>query len=144
MQKSVNYVVVANAQEAKIFEKIGNKVFELNLILELAAELDSNHEKRTTSFNSIGNVGHGIEPHTDRRDVEKQKFAKKISESLEKIINQNQHEGVILIASHKMMNFLENSFSKHLQNKIAHKLSKDIAEFKNHEIKEYLEKNLAA
>lgn len=141
MKKPISLVVIADSQEAKIFEKIGDKEFDLNLISELKADLDSNHEKPGRTFNSTGSLRHGIEPHTDRRQVEKHKFAEKISETLFELEKAKHVDGLILLASHKVLEEIRKTLDHQLQTKITHKLAKDLIEYTPNELKEYL-KNL--
>lgn len=142
MKKPVSCVIVANAHEARIFEKVGAKIFELNLLQTLEADLDTNHETPDTSVNSSANVRHGVAPHTDRRDVEKQKFAREIAKSVEQLAATHHFEELLLVASHKMVSEIENALSNALAKKINTRLTKDLLEFKNHEVKEYLTKSL--
>ena len=142
MKITTSLVVIADSQEARIFEKIGNKKFELNFIHKIEAELDSNHEKPGRTFNNTGSVRHAIEPHTDRREVEKHHFAEKISKSLFEMEKSKQFEGLVLVVPHKMLEEMDKTLTDHLREKITHKLTKNLMEFSNAEIKEYLEKNL--
>ena len=142
MNKSISLLVIADSQEAKIFEKIGDKNFDLHFISKIEAELDSNHEKPGRTFNSTGSIRHAIEPHTDRRQVEKHKFAEKISHALVELEKEKHFEGFILLASNKMLEELDHTLSEQLKHKITHKLAKDLIEFSTADLKEYLEKHL--
>ena len=144
-------VVVADSKKARIFEKIGhkknNKKFDLNIICEIDAELDSQHEKPGRTFNSIGSLSmgslrHAIEPHTDRRQVEKHKFAEKISNNLAELEKDISFDSLILIASHKVLEEIEKTLTDQLGQKTTHKLAKNLVAFADNEIKEYLENNL--
>lgn len=142
MNKLTSLVVVANSHKAKIFEKIGHKTFDLNLIYEIEADLDSDHEKPGRSFNSTGSLRHAIEPHTDRRLVEKHKFAEKISHNLQELEKTKSIDGLILIASHKILEEIEKTLGNHLKQKITQQFAKNLLEFTNAEIKNYLSENL--
>lgn len=142
MNKPTSLVVVADSHEAKIFEKIGHKIFDFNLICKIEADLDSNHEKPGRSFNSTGSLRHAIEPHTDRRLVEKHKFAEKISHTLQELEKTKSVDGLILIASHKVLEEIEKTLGNHLQHKVTHQVAKNLLEFTDAEIKSYLSENL--
>lgn len=142
MNKSISLLVIADSHEAKIFEKIGDKNFDLHLVSKLEAELDSDHEKPGRTFNSSGSVRHAIEPHTDRRQVEKHKFAEKISHTLIELEKVNRFDGLIILASHKMLAELDHVLSDQLKHKITHRLAKDLIDFTTTDLKEYLEKHL--
>ena len=142
MNKSISLLVIADSHEAKFFEKIGNKNFDLHLISKIEAELDTNHEKLDSTFNSTGFIRHSVEPHTDRRQVEKHRFAEKISHALIELEKGRKFEGLILLASHKMLAELDHVLADQLKRKITHRLAKDLIDFTTANLKEYLEKHL--
>lgn len=138
MKKPTSLVLIADGQMAKIFEKIGSQKFDLNLLSEMESELDTNHEKPGRTQNSSGTLRHGFAPHTDRRDVERHKFAEKISAALDELEREKKFDGVILIASHKILSEVEKTLSSGLKQKITHKLAKDLVEYKKDELEKYL------
>lgn len=142
MKKEISFIVVASSQEARIFEKIGNKN-ELKLIGEVTAELDSNHEKPGRTFGSMNSLRHGIEPRTDRREVERHKFAKKIFETLLELEKEKPSDKLILVASHKMLQEIEQTLNAQLTQKVTQKLAKDLDKFTDAEVTEYFKSNLA-
>ncbi len=142
-KKPTSLVVTADSHNARIFERIGSgKKFDFHLLYEVEAELDSNHEKPGRSFTSYSTFRHAVEPHTDRRQVEKHKFAEEISQILLQLENEKHCDGLILVASHKVLEELEKTLSDKLKKKITHRLAKNLLEFKDQEIEEYLEENL--
>lgn len=132
-------VAISSSHEARIFEKIGH---ELSLISRLDAELDTNHEKPGRTFNSVGVLRHSIEPHTDRREVEQQKFARKIADNLAQAEKEKPYDGLIILASHQILNELEEALSNQLRKKITHKSAKDLVKFTDFEVQEYLARNI--
>lgn len=142
MKKLISLVVIADSQAAKIFEKIGDKNFDLHLICKIEAELDSNHEKPGRSFNSASSLRHAVEPHTDRRQVEKHKFAEKISHILEEKEKEKSYDGLIILASHKLLEEIEKTLNDQLKQKITHKLAKNLIELTDKELEEYLEEKV--
>lgn len=142
--KPTSLLIIANAHEALIFEKSGPKNnFDLKLVSELEAELDSNHEKPTRTFNSTGKIRHGVEPRTDRRKVERHKFAEEISKTSFDLETAKPYDHLILMGSHKMLQEIEDCLRPQLKAKISHKLAKDPLEFNSNELKEYVAKNCA-
>ena len=141
MNNKTSLVVIADSHNAKFFEKIGDQNFDLKFVCALEAELDFDHEKAGRTFNSTGSIRHGIEPHTDRRQVEKHDFAEKISDKLLEIEKEKPVDGLILMASHKVLEEIEKTLNDQLKKKVTHKLAKNLIEFSNDELKEYLEKN---
>jgi hypothetical protein len=53
-------------------------------------------------------------------------------------VNHDNWDELILIAPHKMMNFLFESLDKKTQLKVSHKVYKNITEFHPHDLREYL------
>ena len=143
MKKNI-LIIVANSHKAIIFKKEfqsnldNHKIATLILIKELRAELDELHEKPGRTFNSTGKIRHGVEPHTDRRDIEKQNFANKIIENIQK----ESCDEIIIFAADKMLNILTNGFTKEISNKIKNKINKNILDFKMTEMREYILRNL--
>ena len=141
-KKLIYLLVVADSHKAKIFEKTGKKKCNLNLVCELEADLDSNHEKLGRSFNRIGPLRHAIEPNTDRRQVEKHKFAEKIMHTLEELEKEKRYDGLVLLASYKILEQIGKTINHQLKQKISHKLAKNLSNLTDGELKEYLDKNL--
>lgn len=134
-----NWIVLANAHHAKIFAKTGKKnspVF--TFVSHLEAELDTMHEKPGRTKDRVGSNHHAIEPHTDRRDVENQKFARQIYDFVKNGEKQNQFKGLILVASPRMLDCINQTLDDELQKKVQEKLMKNIVDFSENEIKEYL------
>lgn len=140
-KKEITFLVIASSQQARIFEKIGDKN-HLNLISEVTAELDSNHEKPGRTFGSMNSLRHGIEPRTDRREVERHKFAKQIFETLLELEKEKTADKLILVASHKMLPEIEQALNAPLTQKVSQKLAKDLDKFTDAEVTEYLKNNL--
>ena len=139
MKTLTSLIVVASAHQVEIFERVGTAdKFNLNLVSKFDAELDSNHEKPDRTFNSVGVLRHGVEPHTDRRDVEIHKFVEKIAINLLELDKTKKYDDLILIASHQIISELEKNLHHHLKEKISHKLAKDLVKFDASELKKYL------
>ncbi len=129
-------IVIANSHQAKIFSRINET--KLHPLVELEAELDSNHEKPGVSFSRVGTLRHSIEPHTDRRKVERHQFAEKIAEALEEFDKTKSYNGLILLASHQVLSEIEKSLSHNLQQKLVKKMAKDLLEIEDKELEKYL------
>ena len=110
------WIAVVGGHKSYLFEK--TKKAEISLIQEIHADLDEQHEKPGRTFNSTGNTRHAIEPHTDRREVERQDFSKRILENLSEGLKQNKFEKLILIAEPKMLGILNQHLDKNLASKI--------------------------
>lgn len=133
---NVTWISVAGAHKSYLFEKKAGS--EISLIEEIHANLDEEHEKPGRTFNSLGSTRHAIEPHTDRREVERQDFSKKILENLSEGSKQNKFTKLILIAEPKMLGILKEHLDKNLATKLQHSFPKNLAEMEIHEIKEHV------
>lgn len=139
INEAESWIIVANAQRAKFFAKNGKHLKStLDFIEEIETDLDSNHEKPGRTFNSTGSLRHAIEPHTDRREIEKEHFARKIYEYIKNAERENRFQGLILLASPKMLEMIQKVFDKELQKKVQHSITKNITDLSGVEVREYL------
>ncbi len=139
MKKSHSLLIIADSHSAKIFNKIGDKTFDLELISTLVADLDEVHKQPQRVQDSMGSSRHAIEPRTDRREVERHGFAQKISDNLFELHKTNNDaDGLIIIASHKLLQEIEDVLPNNLKSKITFKLAKDLMQFSDIELKEHL------
>jgi len=129
---SLTWIAVVGGRKAYIFE-LGSKK-NLSLVKEIIADLDEVHEKPGRTHDSMGSGRHAIEPHTDRREVEKKDFAAKILENLSQDSKQNQFERLILISDPKMLGLINNNLDKNLIAKVQKSFSKNLAEMEISEI----------
>jgi len=133
---TVRWIAVIGSHKAYFFEKTNKP--KLSLIQEIIADLDEEHNKPGRTFDSMGSARHGIEPHTDRREVERQDFSAKILEILCEGSRQNKFEKFILIADPKMLGIINHHLDKHLAAKLEKSFPKNFAEMEFNEIKEHV------
>ncbi len=137
MKKNIIWIAVIDSHNAKIFQTSKEEKEVPNLIREIAIKTEPNPEQGR-SFDSLGNGRHAMEPHSNFKDVERQHFASEIEKFFHESLNQNKFQNLILISPHKMLSALEEKLSKQVQQKITHRLHKNISEFSPTEIKTYL------
>jgi protein required for attachment to host cells len=136
--KNITYIVVADTHSARIFSKV-NKQNSLELVHHLAADLDSKeHKKPSTTYSDGGSLKHAVDPHTDPKEVEQQHFAHEVIAFVDGALKQNAFEGLILIASPKMLGVLSNDLSDQLSKRVVNKIDKNLTEMKISELEEYL------
>jgi protein required for attachment to host cells len=132
---SVTWIVVAGAHKSYLFER--TKKFEISLIDEIHADLDEQHEKPGRVFDSnAGGARHAIEPHTDRREVERQNFSRKIISYLERGSKKDKFKRFILFAEPKMLGILNRHLDGNLASKMSKSFPKNFAEMEVSEIEE--------
>ena len=66
----------------------------------------------------------------------------KISKTLFDMNKEQPCDDLILLASHKMLQELEDTLSNELKQKVTHKLAKNLIEFNNDEIREYIAEHI--
>jgi protein required for attachment to host cells len=138
MNKHIAYIVVADSHSARIFVK-NNKQCSLELIHEIAADLDlKEHKKPAKTYSQNGSLRHGVEPHSDPKDVEQQNFAHNVVTFIDDALKQNKFEELTLIAPPKMLGVLNNNLGDQLLKKVVQKIDKNITDLKIEELEEYL------
>lgn len=135
-------IVAINSHNACIFKKTEKKGGRLTLIEKFTAELDAEHKIPDRTFNSTGSLRHAIEPHTDRRDVQKQDFSAKIAKIIEEKSNANEFDDLILFGPDKILNLVTASLNKGTNQKITKKFNKNLLDFKTAEMEEAILKYL--
>ncbi len=138
MNKHTTYIVVADSHSARIFVRV-NKQSSLELVHHLAADLDlKEHKKPGKTYSQGGTLRHGVEPHTDPKEVEQQHFASEVVDFIDNALKQNEFENLILIAPPKMLGVLNNNLSDQLSKRVVQKIDKNITEMTTNELEEYL------
>lgn len=141
MHKHITYIVVADSHSARIFSRV-NKQGALELVHHLNADLDSKeHKKPSKTYSHGGTLRHGVEAHTDPKEVEQQHFAHEIIAFVDHAFKQNEFEDLILVASPKMLGVLNNDLGDQLSKRVVKKLDKNITELKVGELEEYLKEH---
>ncbi|AUX45051.1 hypothetical protein SOCE26_065320 [Sorangium cellulosum] len=69
----------------------------------------------------------GAAPDTDPKEVEKQKFAQELAETLEKGLNEHAYESLVIIAPPHFLGLLRGTVSKQVSNHIETTVDKDLS-----------------
>ncbi|GBD43918.1 hypothetical protein HRbin40_01401 [bacterium HR40] len=144
MPKRKLWVVVADGARLRIFrpdaERRGLEVVHEELYAPArmkGSELLADRPGRT--YDSTHDKGrHAMEPDTDPKRVEKEKFAFRISELLEEGLNNGQYGELVLVAAPRMLGDLRTALSDRVRSCIVEEVDKDLTWLPHPELEERL------
>lgn len=76
-----------------------------------------------------GGWGHrpGVEPDTDPKEVEAQKFARRLADVLQKGLDDHAYEALILVAPPHFLGLMRECVSAQVAKRVGHSIGKDVA-----------------
>ncbi len=140
---STVWVVAADSSRAKILES-PNRVGPLVEIHDLQhpesrvknRDLDADEPGR--SFDSGGQGRHAMEPGTEAKEVEAERFAKQLADFLKENSDHGRFERLVLAAPPGFLGLLRESLDKTVENKISAEVIKDVVAEPPDEIRRHL------
>jgi protein required for attachment to host cells len=144
MPKRKLWVVVADGARARIFRANG-ETHRLEPVHEelyeparmKGADLLADRPGRT--FDRSRDQGrHAMEPDTDPKRVEKEKFAFRLADLLEDALNRDQYAELVLAAAPRMLGDLRDTLSPRVRERIVAELDKDLTTLPQPELEERL------
>jgi protein required for attachment to host cells len=131
------WILVADASRARLFREQRGKCIMIGefehpesraSVRELVS--DANGRKPGAGY------GHrpGAEPHTDPKDVEAEKFAHRLAESLERGLHVHAFEQLVLIAPPRFMGELKGRLSDQVQKRLLKTIKKNLTALEPREI----------
>jgi protein required for attachment to host cells len=93
---------------------------------------------------SFGHGRVGVEPDTDPKEVEAQKFAQELAATLERGLLDRAYEALVVAAPPKFLGLLRDTLSKEVSKRIEATLNKDFAKLEAREIEARIRSELAA
>lgn len=144
MPKRKLWVVVADGARVRIFRPDGERRGLDPVHEELyeparmkGAELLADKPGRT--FDRTHDQGrHAMEPDTNPKRVEKEKFAYRIAELLEQGLNQGRYGELLLVAAPRTLGDLRDALSERVRACIAREIDKDLTTLPQPELEERL------
>lgn len=144
MPNRTMWVVVADGARVRIFQG-DPRVGALELVMpelvgrgrEKGSELLADRPGRSVDSSHIGNR-HAMEPPTDPKEVEKQRFARELADKLEEANNEGRFARLMIVAPPKMMGELREVLSDRVKEKIVREVEKDLTWVSVHELPEHL------
>ncbi|MGI9499593.1 MAG: host attachment protein [Geminicoccaceae bacterium] len=91
------------------------------------------------SFDRGGEGRHSMEPRTDPRDVEQERFAREVSAALEQADRRERFDRLILVAPPTFMGLLRGILPPNLANKFGGELTKNLTKVAIRDLPDHLE-----
>lgn len=144
MASRTTWVVVADGARARILSgdpaKGGLESVMPELVgrgREKGAELMADRPGRSLDSSQVGNR-HAMEPPTDPKEVEKQRFARELASTLEAADKEGRFDRLLLVAPPKMLGELRDVLSQKIKEKIYKEVDKDLTWVSVHELPGHL------
>jgi len=122
-------IAVINSVEMVLYEAKGIKVIKRLKDFPIVFEKHRHHKKEKTEshYQKKSTPGSLFEPYSAPKDIEYREAAKKVSEIMEKKINDNlDYKKLIIVADPKMLGHIRQSVSKNLKNIIYKEIPKNL------------------
>jgi protein required for attachment to host cells len=140
--KPTTWVLVADSARARLFASDHQQLEELqdfvNADARHPARTSTSHDQRPRTQESIGSARHVIEPHTSPEEKISAKFAREISEALERGRTDWRYDRLILAAPPRFMGVLQHALSKHVRSLVTAQLCKDLTKLGSKDIQQHL------
>lgn len=138
--KKITWVTVVDGKHARIFTKDEN-----GRLYQEGDALSPIHDKKELgrhalgrSFESANSAKHMIEPHEGEKTHECHVFSDLIAKYLDKALNENKYQRLVLVAPPKTLGELRKVLSSHVKDAVVAELDKDFAHLEVDEIQKHL------
>jgi protein required for attachment to host cells len=144
MKRQTTWILIADAGLAHVVANTGResdltKVEDFRLDGTTLPGRDLAADRSGRSFDRAGEGRHGMEPRTNPRDVEQERFAREIVGALDKADQQQRFDRLILVAPPTFMGLLRGVLSPSLANKVSGALTKDLTKVAIHDLPDHLQ-----
>ncbi len=90
------------------------------------------------SFDSAGSGRHAMEPRSDARDIEKERFTRSLAELLDRERGEGKYERLVIVAPPRELGRLRAALPPAVQKCVTAELNKDLVQLGNKELTEHL------
>lgn len=142
MKAKVVWVLVADGARGRIYQKKPDGIHHLDgfdFIGENLRDQDIFKDKPGRSFESSNPTRHSYEPKTDPHEYQKQLFAKRLSDFVNKAQEKGEFDELVLVTPSKTLGELRAHLGKESLQKVTSEISKDVSKLSDHELGKYLE-----
>ena len=144
MKKSVTWILVADGARARILrtEGWGSGLSPVSAEIEgdNRATRDIGADRPGRVHDRAGQGRHAMEPRVDWHEFEKQLFAKRVADHLNRAAKQNAYDRLVLVAPPKALGGLRAALDKQTANRVIAELDKDLTHVSDHDLPGHLEK----
>lgn len=145
MQQKIVWILVADAGNARIMERIGTigGMIEIhNLTNSHVSTHDHGSDKAGHGFESSGTTGHAYEPRTDWHEQQKDHFAREIVTILNEAHLNKKFDELYVLAPAKMLGLIRHhsiNTNHHIGPKVSKEFTKDVISFSLNELEKFIE-----
>ena len=144
MKRQTTWILIADAGLAHVVANTGRdndltKVEDFRLDGTTLAGRDLAADRPGRSFDRAGEGRHGMEPRTNPREVEQERFAREIAGALDEADRRQRFDRLILVAPPAFMGLLRGILPPSLANKVSGALTKDLTKVAIHHLPDHLE-----
>ena len=144
MKRQTTWILIADASLAHVMASTGKerdltKVEDFRLDGTTLPGRDLAADRPGRSFDRAGKGRHGMEPRTNPREVEQERFAREIVGTLEEADRRQCFDRLILVAPPTFMGLLRNILPPSLANKVSGALTKDLTKVAIHDLTDHLQ-----
>ncbi len=132
INKAKLWTVVMDGKQALIYGRsLSYNKLELHNTLKTKANHDRHRATHSSgsTFESSNSSHHAIEPHDDKRTLEKKIFVAEVVKYLEDFFNKHAYKHLVLIAPPKILGFVRNSLNKQVKEVIVLEIDKDLVHY---------------
>ncbi|WP_456380636.1 host attachment protein [Thiolapillus sp.] len=140
---AISWVLAADSSYAKILQS-DNRTGPLKLLEELEhpeARMkngDFYSDSAGRSFDSGGQGRHAMEPGTDAKSAEAQRFCKELCDKLHRALLQNRFEKLYIVAAPTFLGMLRESLDDNVKSRITGEIAKDVSKQAPEDIRDKL------
>ncbi len=139
------WVLIADGARARIFIKSHHKLDHLmghDFVAENLRDSEIGTSKPGRGYESSNPSRHAYQPRTDWHQYNKQLFAKELCDILDKATENADFDELIIISPPKTLGDIRGYLSKQTLSKVTAEVTKDITKLTEHELVNYLEREL--
>jgi len=142
MKAKVVWVLVADGARGRIYQKKGDGIHHVNgcdFVGENLRDQNIAKDRPGRSFESANPTRHAYEPKTDPHEHQKQIFAKRLCDFVNKAQEQGEFDELVLVTPSKTLGEMRAHLGKESLQKIKSEIPKDVSKLTDHELGKYLE-----
>lgn len=126
---TTTWILVADGARARLFsnQERGAALTEIECFANPDGDIRHTTTHRPPTVNeSVGPARHGIEPHTTLREKATDRFAKSLSDALERGRVDHRFDRLVLVAPSRFLGALHDNLRKPLRDRVSGEVSKNL------------------